>query len=136
MADAPGAEVSLDVLHLALYYLLVSVVSRSMQHISVAAVHRHVGYWVVRTVLLEEDQVTTLEIGPGYPLAVFVPILFCRIVRQLLAEVLVDKLCKARAVFLLVSPTGRGWRVVIGGADVRPTVPYYVPALIVVFEAP
>src|SRR5215213_257156 len=101
-----------------------------MQHVSVAAVHRHVGYWVIRTVLLEEDQVTTLEVVPGYPLAVFVPILFCRIVWQLLAEVLIDKLCKARAVFLLVSPTGIGWRVVIGGADVRPTVPYYLLALI------
>src|SRR3712207_1942685 len=100
-----------------------------MQHVSFAAVHRHVGYWVVRTVLLEEDQVTTQEVGPGYPLAVFVPILLDRIVRQLLAEVLVHKSCKARAVFLLVSPAGRGWRVVIGGADVRPTVPHYVPAL-------
>src|SRR5919112_6880624 len=129
MADAPGAEVSLYVLHLALDHLLVSVVRGSMQHVSVAAVHRHVGNWVVRTVLLEEDQVTTLEVVLGYPLAVFVPILFCRIVWQLLAEVLVDKLCKARAVFLLVSPTGIGWRVVIGGADVRPTVPHYVPAL-------
>src|SRR5215211_8793597 len=129
MAEAPGAEVSVDVLHLALDYLLVGVVSGSMQHVSVAAVHCLVGYWVVRTVLLEEDQITTLEVGPGYPLAVLVPILFSRIVRQLLAEVLVDKPCKAGAVFLLVSPAGRGWRVVIGGADVRPTVPYYVPAL-------
>src|SRR5919107_3925866 len=105
------------------------MVRRSMQHVSVAAVHRHVGYRLVRTVLLEEDEVTTLEVGPGYPLAVLVPILFDRIVRQLLAEVLVDKPCKARAVFLLVSPTWIGWRMVIGGADVRPTVPYYVPAL-------
>src|ERR687890_762278 len=129
MADAPGAEVSLYVLHLALDHLLVSVVRGSMQHVSVAAVHRHVGNWVVWTVLLEEDQVTTLEVVPGYPLAVFVPILFCRIVWQLLAELLVDKPCKAGAIFLLVSPAGIGWRVVIGGADVRPTVPYYVPAL-------
>src|SRR5215204_3877721 len=129
MADAPGAEVSLYVLHLALDHLLVSEVRGSMQHVSVAAVHSHVGYWVVRTVLLEENQVTTLEVVLGYPLAVFVPILFCRIVWQLLAEVLVDKPCKAGAVFLLVSPAGIGWRVVIGGADVRSTVPYYVPAL-------
>src|ERR687897_664721 len=129
LADAPGAEVSLYVLHLALDHLLVSVVRGSMQHVSVATVHRHVGYWVVRTILLEEDQVTTLEVVPGYPLAVLVPILFCRIVWQLLAELLVDKPCKAGAVFLLVSPAGIGWRVVIGGADVRPTVPYYVPAL-------
>src|ERR687892_643651 len=120
MADAPGAEVSLYVLHLALDHLLVSVVRGSMQHVSVAAVHRHVGYWVVRTILLEEDQVTTLEVVLGYPLAVFVPILFCRIVWQLLAELLVDKPCKAGAVFLLVSPAGIGWRVVIGGANVRP----------------
>src|SRR5918995_5682316 len=126
IADAPGAEVSFDVLHLALDHLL--VVGRSMQHISIAAVHRHVGYRVVRTILLEEDQVTTLEVGPGYPLAVLVPILFCRIIRQLLAEVLVDKPCKAGAVFLLVSPASIGRRVVIGGADVRPTVPHYVPA--------
>src|SRR5215203_3556095 len=136
MADAPGAGVSLDERDLGLDHSL--MVRRSMQHVSVAAVHRHVGYWVVRTVLLEEDQVTTLEVGPGYPLAVLVPILFyrilvpilfCRIVRQLLAEVLVDKPCKAGAVFLLVSRARRGWRVVIGGADVRPTVAYYVPAL-------
>jgi hypothetical protein len=129
LADAPGANVSLDVLHLALDYFLVSIVRRSMQHVSVAAIHRHVGYRLVRTVFLEEDQVTTLEVILGYPLAVFVPILLDRIVRQFLAEVLVDKPCKARAVFLLVSPTGIGRRVVIGGADVRPTVPYYVPAL-------
>src|SRR5688572_932792 len=126
LADAPGASVSLDVLHLGLDHT--QMVSRSMQHVSVAAVHRYVGYRIVRTVLLKEDQVTTLEVGPGYPLAVLVPILFDRIVRQLLAEVLVDKPCKAGAVFLLVSPASIGRRVVIGGADVRPTVPYYVPA--------
>src|SRR5215207_940064 len=127
MADAPGAGVSLDERDLGLDHSL--MVRRSMQHVSVAAVHRHVGYRFVRTVLLEEDEVTTLEVILGYPLAVFVPILLDRIVRQFLAKVLVDKPCKARAVFLLVSPTGIGWRVVIGGADVRPTVPYYVPAL-------
>src|SRR5919112_3670227 len=125
--DAPGAGVSLEVPHLALDHF--RVVRRSMQHVSVATVHRHVGYSVVRTVLPEEDQVTTLELGLGYPLAVLVPILFDRIVRQLFAEVLVDKPRKARAVFLLVSPTCIGGRMVIGGADVRPTVPYYVPAL-------
>src|ERR687897_2581419 len=128
MADAPGAGVSLDERDLGLDHSL--MVRRSMQHVSVAAVHRHVGYRLVRTVLLEEDEVTTLEVGPGYPLAVFVPILLDRTVRQLLAEVLVDKPCKARAVFLLVSPAGIRWRVVIRGADVSPTVAYYLPALI------
>src|SRR5215211_2693054 len=125
--DAPGAGVSLEVPHLALDHF--RVVRRSMQHVSVATVHRHVGYSVVRTVLLEEDQVTTLEVGLCYPLVAPVPKLFRRIVRQLDAELAIDKPCKARAVFLLVSPTGIGWRVVIGGADVRPTVPYYVPPL-------
>src|ERR687889_1565682 len=104
--DAPGAGVSLEVPHLALDHF--RVVRRSMQYVSVATVHRHVGYSVVRTVLPEEDQVTTLEVGLCYPLAVLVPKLFCRIlvpilfrriVRQLDAEVTIDKPCKARAVF-------------------------------------
>jgi hypothetical protein len=100
-----------------------------MQHVSVAAVHRHVGYRAVRTVLPEEDKVTTLEVGFGYPLAVFVPILLDRTIRQLLAEVLVDEPREARAVFLLVSPAGIRWRVVIRGAEVSPTVAYYLLAL-------
>src|SRR5215212_5002012 len=129
MADTSGAEVPLDIFHLALDYLIVCVVRRSMKHVSVAAVHRHVGYVVVLTSLLEEDQISTLEVVPGYPLAVLLPILLGRIVRQRLAELPVDQHCKAGAVFFVVSPTGIGWRVVIGGADVRPTVPYYVPAL-------
>src|ERR671911_1167260 len=129
MADAPGAEVSLYVLHLALDHLLVSVVRGSMQHVSVAAVHRHVGYWVVRTILLEEDQVATLEVVPGYPLAVLVPILFDRAFWQRLAEVPEDELRKARAVFLHVSPAGSGWRGAVGGAEVLPSLPYQGPAL-------
>src|SRR5215212_6461940 len=105
-----------------------------MQHVPVTAVHRHVGYRAVPTCLLEEDEVATLEVGPGYPLAclstaVPLPILFDRAVRQFLAEMPEDELGEARAIFLPVCPAGSGGREVVGGAEVLSALPYYGPAL-------
>src|SRR5919112_578818 len=83
LTDALGAEVSLDVLHLRVDYL--AVVAGGVQHVPVAAVHPHVGNGAPPASLLEEDQVATLEVGFGYPLAV-VPILSGRTVGQPLAK--------------------------------------------------
>src|SRR5215218_1238144 len=127
MADAPCAEVSLNVLHLRVDDL--AIVAGGVQHVSVAAVHSHLGYGVPPTVLLEEDQVTLLEVAPGDPLAVPLPILSDRMIRQPLAEAPEDELCKARAVFLTVSPARRGRREAVAGAEVLPALPYHGPAL-------
>src|SRR5215204_4897013 len=105
-----------------------------MQHVTIAAVHTHVGYWAVPTSLLEEDQVAPLEVVLGYPLAnipvtILGPILFDRTVRQPLAEAPEDELCKARAVFLLKSQAGSRWRQTVRGAEVLPALSYEGSAL-------
>src|SRR5919112_1352688 len=126
LTDALGAEVSLDVLHLRVDYL--AVVAGGVQHVPVAAVHPHVGNGAPPASLLEEDQVATLEVGFGYPLAV-VPILSGRTVGQPLAKVPEDELRKARTVFFHVSNAGGGRREAVGGADVVLSEPYLGLAL-------
>src|SRR5918994_7331264 len=105
-----------------------------MQHVPVTAVHRHMGYRAVPTGLFEEDEVATLEVGPGYPLAglstaVPLPILFDRAGRQFVAEMAEEELGEARAIFLPVCPGGGGGREVVGGAEVLSALPYYGLAL-------
>src|SRR5215210_2318469 len=126
--DTPGAAVSFNVFHLRVDDL--AVVAGGVQHAPVAAVHSHVGYGMMPTALLEEDQVATLEVGPGYPLAVLVPILFDRMIWELLAEVPEDEMGEARAVFLAVSPAGRGRREAVGGAQMFPAISHHGPALV------
>src|SRR5215208_4748184 len=127
MTDALGSEVSPDVLHLRVDDL--AVVAGGVQHEPVAAVQPYVRYGASPASLLEEDQITKLEVGLGYPLTVLLPVLFGRMIREPLAKVPEDELCKAGAVFFRVSYAGSGRRETVGSADVLPAEPYHVKAL-------
>src|SRR5215212_7334078 len=128
MTDAPGAEVSPDVLHLRVDDL--AVVAGGVQHEPVAAVQPYVRYGASPASLLEEDQITKLEVGLGYPLTVLLPVLFGRMIREPLAKVPEDELCKAGAVFFRVSYAGGGRREAVGGANVLLAEPYHGKALV------
>src|SRR5918995_3302532 len=119
------AIVTAHIPHLALHHLAKEV--GGVNEIPPARVYAHVGYGPVPPCLLEEDQVAGAEVSLRDPLAV-VPILFDRVVAQLLAELLEHLLRQTGAVLRAVCPADPRGRRPVGRAYVPARHPHDIPA--------